>query len=261
VWSGVAKRLATELSRDVLDRCGDLLGTRSVLRDGGLGKLRRDNDMVRFIDTSPVATLRLLAPQLPALCAPAGPDDSDTEEQILGAAFDLHAPLPEFSPAELAVGGSGGRAARLATITGPAVAAAAELATPADRLRTELAELAGDVTAAVQHRRPAADPLWLDLADRYCAVHAAAACLRMWWHNRRIPLFGAPAGDTAWLLGCLDLLLDRASGRLHRGASAGLADRVLALAGQGRLFSVVPLRLAEARATDREEVPWIPRHR
>jgi alkylation response protein AidB-like acyl-CoA dehydrogenase len=262
VWSAVAKRVATELSRDVLDRCGDLLGTRSVLRDGGLGKLRRDNDMVRFIDTSPVATLRLLAPQLPALCAPAGPqDDCDAEEQILGATFDLHAPLPDFAPADLAVGGSGGRAARLAVITGSSVVAAPELATPADRLLTELAALTGDVTSAVRQRRPAGDPHWLDLADRYCAVHAAASCLRMWWHNRRIPLFGAPAGDTGWLVGCLGLLLDRASGRLHREASAVLADRALTLADQGRLFSVVPLRLAEARATDREEVPWTPTHR
>jgi hypothetical protein len=31
---------------------------------------------------------------------------------------------------------------------------------------------------------------------------------------------------------------------------------VLTLADEGRLFSVVPLRLAEARAADREEVPW-----
>lgn len=303
VWSGVAKRLATELSRDLLDRCGDLLGTRSVLRDGGFGKLRRDNDMVRFIDTSPIATLRLLAPQLPALCPPAKQQndrdtgarkesdadaqndrdagarndrdagarkDRDAEEQILAAAFDLHSPLPAFSPADLAVGGFGGGAARLAAIAGPAVAAAPELAIPADRLLTELTALTDDVTAAVQHRRPAADPHWLDLADRYCAVHAAAACLRMWWHNRRIPLFGAPASDTGWLTGCLGLLLDRASGRLHRGVSTAPADaltagggeydagagRVLALAGEGRLFSVVPLRLAEARATDREEVSW-----
>jgi hypothetical protein len=273
VWSGVAKRLATELSRDLLDRCGDLLATRSVLRDGGLGKLRRDNDMVRFIDTSPVATLRLLAPQLPALCAPADQQDDsgaerqdegdakrqdnrDAGEQILAAAFDLHAPLPGFSPADLAVGGSGGGVAQLAAITGPAVAAATELATSADRLLTELAALTDDVTAAVRQRRPAVDPHWLDLADRYCAMHAAAACLRMWWHNRRVPLFGAPAGDTGWLVGCLGLLLDRAGGRLHRDAPTALADRVLTLAGEGRLLSVVPLRLAEARAADREEVSW-----
>jgi alkylation response protein AidB-like acyl-CoA dehydrogenase len=253
VWSGVAKRIATELSRDVLDRCADLLATRSVLRTGLLQKLRRDNDMVRFIDTSPVATLRLLAPRLPALCTPCEPDDdSHAEEQILAATFDLHAPLPDFRPADLAVGGSAARLARLAAVTVPAVAAAPELAIPAERLLTEVAALA----AEVNDRLPAADPRWLDRADRYCALHAAAACLRMWWHNRHLPLFGAPAGNTGWLTGCLGLLLDRAAGRLHRDASLVLADRVLTLADEGRLFSVVPLRLAEARAADREEVPW-----
>ncbi len=74
LWSSVAKKTATDFADEALARCADVLGTRSLLRDGpyaAFDTVRRDNAVVRYIDTSPVANTRLVAAQLARLAGAA----------------------------------------------------------------------------------------------------------------------------------------------------------------------------------------------
>ena len=72
VWALSAKHAVAEAADELTRRCGTVLATRSVLRDGpgGAGmfqKLQRDCGVVRVIDASATANLRSYAAQLPAL--------------------------------------------------------------------------------------------------------------------------------------------------------------------------------------------------
>jgi hypothetical protein len=88
-----------------------------------------------------------------------------------------------------------------------------------------------------------------ELAERFCYLHAAASCVHLWWFNRHLPLAGLPPGSVSWLWPVLELLLDRAHQRrrvLTLAALPATVELARLLHGGGRLFSVVPLPLAES---------------
>ena len=249
LWSAVVKRVATELSDEVFRRCADVLGTRSVLRDGPAAvfqKARRDNDVVRFVDTSPTANLRLVAGHLPMVFGPGGKE----RDEVPAAAFDLRLPLPEYDPAHLPLGVRGTDPVTGGLADAPATGL---LGTWTDRIRAEIRRLGCDVAQLRSSAAAATPTAWLDLADRFCWLHAAAGCVQFWRHNTGRSLFGRPAGDTGWLVGCLEMLLARAYGT--RGYDGDVEQRLAPLVGlhrDGSLFSAVPLPLAESlRRRDR----------
>lgn len=242
VHASVAKKVLTELSDEVFARCADVLGTRGLL--GGetpaFDVARRDNAVVRHIDTGPVANIRQLAAQLGRLRTRGG-----AVSDRLARTFRLDAPLEAFDVSTL----------QLVTREDPVVAALAEVADPV------LAELRGrdaEAAAAVGRVRAAvtafeADGVAggerFDGAERFCFLHAAASCVLLWWFNRHLPLFGARPGDAGWLTAVLRLLLDRANElrrRLPAECGRPVAERVFSLCASGRLLSAVPLPLAES---------------
>lgn len=134
LWSGTLKTVLTGLSEEVFARCADVLGSRSVLREGEAGAfdvLRADNAAVRYFDTSPTANLRLVSMQLNAFAeaatatatatatAPgAGPaattanarqstNSPGVDPALLAATFDLGHQLPPIDFDRLALAARG----------------------------------------------------------------------------------------------------------------------------------------------------------
>ncbi|XVV01159.1 acyl-CoA dehydrogenase family protein [Actinosynnema sp. CA-248983] len=228
LWSSVAKKVCTDLSEEVFRRCAAVLGTRAVLAGSPFDVMRRDNAVVRHIDTGPTANLRLVAAHLAGRATETTPPE---------AAFTLDHELP---PLDLNGLGLSTRGRDEVTQSLPEVAAAMRTVLADDRAVTLLNRLE---KALADH---SGDPL--DRAERFCFLHAAAACAHLWWFNLDRSLFGAPPGDTGWLVATLALLLDRAhrvEDRLRSEDADPVLNAVLDLHATGRLFSATPLPLAE----------------
>ncbi|MFH0241278.1 acyl-CoA dehydrogenase family protein [Streptomyces sp. HK10] len=258
LWSSVAKKVLTDTSEEALARCADVLGSRGVLRDGpyaAFDTLRRDNAVVRHIDTSPTANLRLVAAHFARLAAApsatdADPGGADALPEALARTCTLDSPLPEPRLDRLELSDRGADPVLSAV---PAVAAdAREVLEKAGERRaaravTRLERAVSWLAHALRARR-GADPLRdQDLAARLCWVHAAASCLLLWWHNRDRRLCGAPAGDPGWLTAALTVLTARAAGRpgpLPEEDAEAVLAAVLPLHEADRLFSLAALPLA-----------------
>ncbi|MDG4764517.1 acyl-CoA dehydrogenase family protein [Solwaraspora sp. WMMD406] len=260
LWSSVVKQVCTDGSADVFGRCGDLLGTHALLREGfaaAFDTFRRDNAVVRHIDTGPVANLRLVATALTQWALTGQPGSSlDT-----AGLFDLSTTPPPARLDALAV------ASRSDPVTGglPLVAdrVRAELrgggpladaaAQAVARLRTALTSHLGRIGGLLERRRGGAAPDLLEEAERFCFLHAAASCVHLWWANRRQPLLAGDAADPAWLAATVSVLLARAEGGVWR-LPADLVEPMYRsldrLHADGRLLSVTALPLAEHDRAD-----------
>ncbi|MGC4893658.1 acyl-CoA dehydrogenase family protein [Micromonospora sp. DT31] len=256
LWSSVVKQVCTDASADVFQRCGDLLGTHALLRDGfaaAFDTFRRDNAVVRHIDTGPVANLRLVTTSLTQWALTGQPGSTlDT-----AALFDLSGVLPEARLDALTVAGRGDPVtcglpvivdrvrAELSTVDGPFAAAAVQAVA---RLRTALVGQLSRVAGLLESRRGGAAPDLLEESERFCFLHAAASCVHLWWANRHKPLLGGAAGDPHWLAATVSILLARAEGGTWRLPADLVEPMYLSLDrlhADGRLISVAALPLAE----------------
>ncbi|MET7615485.1 acyl-CoA dehydrogenase family protein [Streptomyces sp. NPDC005408] len=257
VWALAAKHVVAEATDELIRRCGTVLATRSVLREGERGaglfqKLQRDSAVVRVIDASTQANLRSFAGQLPTLTEGAGEPDP----AAVAAVYSLDAELPAYEPARLDMFARG---------VDPVLAGLPDAATdvsdaldddqsaaPVVELVGQLAEAVaglGDLTRAARER--GADPNALvDAAERYAWLHAAASCVHLWWANRDRSLYDTEPGSAGWLGATLGYLLARADGvdpRRHGAVLTPALDAVVALRETDRLFSALPVRLATTR--------------
>ncbi|MFZ4156449.1 acyl-CoA dehydrogenase [Streptomyces pseudogriseolus] len=266
LWSSVAKRTATGFADEVLARCADVLGTRSVLRDGpyaAFDTVRRDNAVVRYIDTSPVANARLVAAQLARLAGAAGGGADDVNgADALGAVFDPGAALPEADWDRLRLSGRGGDPvlSRLPAVAaavrhavtegaGAPVADAARIVARTRELECAVGGLLHDVSWRLGSGKDAdgGPPELGHLAERLCLLHTAASCVHLWWACRDRSLFGLPPGDAGWLSPVLTAVLDRAGGRvapLPDAETHRLMDVVTPLYEENRMFSCTAPHLA-----------------
>ncbi|MFD5776059.1 acyl-CoA dehydrogenase family protein [Streptomyces fungicidicus] len=250
VWAPAAKHVVAEACDELTRRCAGVLATRSVLREGAPGsgmfqKVQRDTAVVRVIDASPLANLRSFAAQIPTLAGRSEEPDPDTLHRI----FALDAELPPYDPArlDLVVRGSDPVLTGLRPITG---AVRAELTDPrtaalVGRVADAVATLGTEAAAA---RLRGADPNALaDVAERYAWVHAAAACVHLWWANRHLPLYGGEPGASGWLRAVLSFLLARSGGVDPRRGGPDLLpalDAADALRRGNRLITALPVPLA-----------------
>ncbi|MFE9097129.1 acyl-CoA dehydrogenase family protein [Streptomyces sp. NPDC007264] len=251
VWALSAKHVVAEAADDLIRRCGTVLATRSVLREGAPGaglfqKLQRDSAVVRVIDASTLANLRSYTGQLPTLTeGGARPDPA-----VLETVFTLDADLPPYEPARLDMFARGSDPV-LAGLPEAAAAAAGDLGDTGELVRELADAVAGLAELTRAARQRGADPNALvDAAERYAWLHAAACCLHLWRANRDRSLYGAEPGSAGWLGAALGYLLARADGvdPRHRGAVLAPAlDAALALRDGNRLFTALPVRLATTR--------------
>ncbi|MFG2968244.1 acyl-CoA dehydrogenase family protein [Streptomyces sp. NPDC048288] len=254
VWGCAAKHVVAESTEEVLRRCGGVLASRAVLRDNLFQKLQRDAAVVRVVDTSPLANLRSFASQLQFLRG-AGPHQSAAPPRgatsphapaattQIRTIFDLDEPLPPYAPDRLDLNARGQDpvTAALPCIAPEALArltAATDLpaAHLVARLVAALEGLPAELAAADR------DTGLMDLADRFTWLHAATACLCLWWANEANPFF-----TTAWLQATLAHLLARATGTdpRHEGpAQLPALDITTDLHDHDQLFSALPVHLA-----------------
>ncbi|MER7699885.1 acyl-CoA dehydrogenase family protein [Streptomyces sp. NPDC096095] len=255
VWAPVAKHVVAESCDELIRRCGTVLATRSVLREGERGtglfqKLQRDSGVVRVIDSSTLANLRSYAGQLPTLTGAGASSEAGAPATV----FDLDAELPPYEVSRLDMFARGadpvlaGLGAVLAEATG-SVAEADEVTGGLLRGLAAAVGGLGELTRDAQRRD--ADPNALvDAAERYAWLHAAAACVHLWHANRDRSLYGTKPGSTGWLGAVLGYLLARADGvdpRRHGAALLPALDAVEALRESGQLFSALPVTLAPTR--------------
>ncbi|MET9667326.1 acyl-CoA dehydrogenase family protein [Streptomyces sp. NPDC006475] len=253
VWAPAAKHVVAESCDELIRRCGTVLATRSVLREGERGaglfqKLQRDSGVVRVIDSSTLANLRSYAGQLPTLTeGGAAPDP-----EALAAVYTLGADLPAYETDRLDMFARGADPV-LAGLPDAAVAVA-ELVEDEQTgaLLRQVAQAVsglGELTRAAQQR--GADPNALvDAAERYAWLHAAASCVHLWHANRDRSLYGTPPGSAGWLGATLGYLLARADGvdpRRHGAVLTPALDAVAALRETDQLFTALPVRLAPTR--------------
>jgi len=245
LWSSVAKKVVTDLSAEVFDRCADVLGSRAVLLSGPTAAFdvaRRDNLAVRYIDTSPTANLRLVGMHLPGwatstLDVRPAPD--------LEAALTLDAPLPalDLNGLALAVRGPG-----TVTAIGPPGDASGD--SPADQVRTALLALHRRVGEHLADHNGFGGAELAGLAESFCHLHAAAMVCHIWHHNHHLELYGAQAPEV--LRSVVRLLLSRAEAR-HGLLPPAFADAPYRAAARqhrsGHLFSAVEVPLAESNAS------------
>ena len=229
VPSSVVKRVAMAGSARIVDRCAAVLGARSVLAGGPTGivqKAKRDNEVIRYFDTSPIGNLRTIVAQLPLVARA-----DRTVHDGLANVFDLGRDLPPLTPSALDLSARGhddvtAGLPEIATLTSKALteqgdSRAAELVVAVDH---DLTELLADVRTGAS----------VEQAAEFCRLHAAASAVHLWWFNRDRELFGEPAGSADWL-----------TGGLPGGDPAAALEVVLRLHERNRLFSAVPVPLAD----------------
>jgi alkylation response protein AidB-like acyl-CoA dehydrogenase len=233
-----------------------VLGARYYLRDehwGGIfQKLSRDAPVVSLFDGSTAVNLQALGMQLRHLAegaAEAAPDEAREE-----ALFRLGTSLPPLRHGGLALSASGrdlvvrslrGSVTRLQALEDVGSGTRAALVRQASHLLEEVGALRGAL-AALEDREGLGvgrSPGLFHLARRYCAIHAAAASLGLWLHNREALEEDFRRGD--WLVPCLDRVAPGVAEPSAQQLEATLR-RLETLSQQGRLFSAVPFRLAGA---------------
>lgn len=243
LYGGLAKVVVPALAGEVMDRVGDTLGSRSLLTAGqyaAFDVLRRDNAVVRYVDTSPQATLRQMLLQLKQIHL--------TQEQLpdlrTDTVVDLRATIREFSPTELELSCRGR----------DQLAAAARSAVAAGTLPEESKAHA---LRALQIQQAAlgnlSGPEAADAVESYCFAQAALAVLLTAEAAGPKGLFGDREGR--YLSGVITLLLDRADGRRRR-LPAALAEGPLSAAERltsARLsLSAIPIPVAGDTTTLKE---------
>ena len=258
LYSAVVKYYVPQSLEETIERLGVVLGARHYLREehwhGIFQKLLRDNVVVRYHFNAALnlTTIGVHLRDLAQQRAPAAVDTSALQTR-LESVFDLHHPLAEFDPNGLSVYTRG----RDDFLNG------LELALEQLRQLEQLT-LVAQVERVLAQRQAADDeqrevsvqlgreysrsPELFEQAERYCVLEAAACCVHLWLHNRE--RLGEFFGRGDWLVLSLERLLMKL-GEERSALAAEYEERVAEelerLFEEERLFSVVPLQLAQRK--------------
>jgi alkylation response protein AidB-like acyl-CoA dehydrogenase len=260
VTSAVAKVFVASRAERAVRDLAVILGARYYLREGHwfgvFQKIVRDLPVVSVGHAGTHVCLYSLGLQLRQLLRtgrPAAlPEDAEARSRRLATTFSLTAPLPPFEPERLELVSRGrndvldGLGPDLLPTGELDPRVAADLASSLAALTGELAELRA-AHDGLDPRTAAKSAEMFDLAERYCTLHGAAACLHFWSANRGV--LGGFFARGEWLAaGLARLLEDEGAERTERLAPyvEPIAQELLALHEAGRLFSLVPLKLGAA---------------
>ena len=257
LYSAVVKYYVPTSLEETIERLGVVLGARHYLREehwhGIFQKLLRDNKVLSIFHTGPLLNLTTIGVHLRDLAQQRTHADADTSalQTRLASIFDLHHPLADFDPNGLSVYTRG----RDDFLNG--------LEHALEQLRQlEQRTLVAQVERVLDQRQAADDeqrelaarlgrdysrsPELFEQAERYCVLEAAACCVHLWLHNReRLGEF-FERGD--WLVLSLERLLMKLGQErsvLPAEYEERVAEEMERLFEEERLFSVVPLQLAQ----------------
>ena len=229
LWSAAVKYFVPSICERAIQKAGVVLGARHQLRSGPFQKLVRDASVVSLFDGSTAVALDTVGIQLLRLSADPSPDRDET----LRAVFSLGTSLPPLDYAQFELLNSG----RDDLTQGAPGAAAPDIGaapTTAGPLYRHLAQLRADVAALPREKRKRSPELFA-MAERYCALHAAASCVQLFRHNQIDTFFN----QGIWLEACIA----RALGEPFE--TEPLALRLLDLHRRSRLFSLLSPEIVE----------------
>jgi len=258
LWSSMVKYFVPIQGEEVVASIGTVLAARGYLREGVahgvFQKLQRDHAIASIFEGTTHVNLANVAAQLPFLVADqpdSGPADAQSSEALLDELFCWTRTPPEWEPdgRKLQLTNEGhdevgrGYEATVETLlTTARVFAAPGVAEDLTRLVSRIGDLRAELYAAVRAApEDITSAVALRRAKRYCELHAMISCMLTWIHNHAY--FGGSFADGAWLVLCLERLLERAH------PDTGLSERYLQpfetamFRGfeEGRWFSLVEL--------------------
>ncbi|HEX8845591.1 MAG TPA: acyl-CoA dehydrogenase [Pyrinomonadaceae bacterium] len=267
--SAIAKYYVPVTVERLIKNLSVVIGARQYLRQehcsGIFQKIARDNAILSLFDGSTVVNLSLIALQLGQLASNSRKVDARRQDLPIRLAriFSLAEDLPDFNPAALTLHNHG----QDSILQGLEIAlehlSALDIESEAERevcrqieglTRTILAEAErqGEFVLSALESNDLAfkkSPEMFEQAERYCVLHAAACCLHMWLYNRE--RLGEFFRSGEWVVWCLGRLLGKlginARGEM-REHEAGLAAELERLFIEQKLFSIVPLQLAQSHA-------------
>jgi hypothetical protein len=267
-WSSLAKYYIPAVTQQMIGSLSVLPGAQYYLREGlssGIfQKILRDNAVVSVFHAG--AFLNLMTIALHLKCLADNLDEAKLYDvgqlkESLEATFSLDKSLPAFDPKRLMTSNRG----RDDILQGVELSSALirSLSQDSDlepELLAILSSLTSDLLAEVKDQfrlwkesesrygpRFNESPMMYELAKRFCRLYAAACCLHMWIYNRG--RMGEFFDRGEWLA----LSLDRALRSMRPNCRAApqsyredMGRELCRLYREDRLFSIIPLRLAQA---------------
>jgi alkylation response protein AidB-like acyl-CoA dehydrogenase len=264
VWSAITKYFVPVTAERAVQTLGVVLGARFYLREdhwsGIFQKLLRDNAVVGLFDGSTEVSLGMLTLQLVRVLAARRPTLSHPIRSGAGVEklFSMGESLPPFDPDKLELTAHGRNTLldslplaldQLETglvVDGTAADVIEELGRQTRLTVNELSNEAQTLSALLRrdgqvHKNAET----FDVAKRYCALHAAVACLQYWLPNRRqLPV---PFAGGEWVVLAMQRLLGLRSLDVTSRFANSVIEGLLGLHDSGALFSTNPFKLPSAR--------------
>lgn len=270
VWAAVVKYFVTTQLETMINNISVVLGARFYMREehdwGMFQKVLRDNSIISVFDGSTVVNLHSLILQFRQLTKQRSRRNSAKMEAIksrLETIFSLEKQLPTFQPEKLELVGRGVDD----TLQGLEIALeqlkALKTANIEPLVLEQITQLTECILAELNaHDREIAksafefghdqSPELFEIAKKYCALHAAAACVHMWIYNREVLSEFFAGGE--WLVLSLNRLLKPFgySQKVDQSYWEKLTQEMLKLYDQNKLFSIVPFQLAQTQKQENQ---------
>jgi alkylation response protein AidB-like acyl-CoA dehydrogenase len=266
VWGAVVKYFSTVTLEKMIQDVSVVLGSRFYFREehdfGIFQKQLRDNSIISMFDGSSIVNLHALILQFRSLAKYRAKRNQKTMEALqsrLEISFDLSKPLPRFEPTKLELFSRGMDDA----LQGLEIALGQlhDLKTAPDVDAQVLEQVITFATTALEELNAHDDyvansafefghdqsPELFELAKKYCALHAIAACLHTWIYNRKH--LGDFFAKGEWLVLSLHRLLRSfrpwQSLTISPVYAENVAQELVKLYNEDKMFSIVPFQLAK----------------
>lgn len=271
LFSAIVKYFVPTTVDDLVRRLSAILGARYYLREehcwGIFQKILRDHAIVSVFDGSTAVNLHGIALQLIQLASYRAQIDANEYRKIqerLEVIFSLEKPLPDFEPEKLDLYNRG----RDDIVQGIEIALSRlyelkESPEVQPEVLQQLIALTHQIIKAIdtQERiiselgsteasKLSKSPELFEMAKKYCALHAASACLHIWLYNRKG--LGEFFAKGEWLVLCLQRLMKGLAPSLDslpQAHTENVAEEIMKLYRQDKLFSIVPFQLAPSEKT------------
>jgi alkylation response protein AidB-like acyl-CoA dehydrogenase len=266
VWSAVVKYFVTVTLEDMVHRVSAVLGARYYMREehdyGIFQKIVRDNAIISVFDGSTVVNLHALLLQLRQLAKSRARNAGTTPaglEDRLETIFNLDHDLPTYDGKKLELVSRGGDDVMQGLGLALSKLADLEITCSVDSkvlnpiialmqlVQKELYDLDQQVAESTFQFGHDQSPETFELAKQYCSLHVATACTLMWLYNRTQKGEFFARGE--WLALCLHrLMLTFYPAKMlpPRIEDDAIAQELLKLYSDNRMFSIVPFQLAHS---------------
>ena len=269
VWAAVVKYFVTTQLETMVNNVYPVLGSRFYMREehdfGIFQKVLRDNSIISMFDGSTVVNLHALMLQFRQITKyrqRRQPQTMEKIEQRLQTIFSLDTPAPNFDLDKLDLFGRGAddclqgleialsQLQKLAENSEIDREVVAKLIDLGNLILEELDTHDELITQSKFEFGHDQSPELFEVAKKYSTLHAAAVCLHMWIYNRN--LLGEFFARGEWLVLSIHRLLRTIRPMPYLISDVyieNVAQELVKLHLENKLFSIVPIQLAQTAAT------------